>query len=401
MANVQKYTRKDISGGSLTRHYERAMDGEGNYHQWGNQEIDPSRSHLNYNLAPERDGGQLTFIEKRLADVKCHKRDDVNVMCSWVITAPKNLTENEYDLFFQEVYNFLNDKYGQGSDNNVISAYVHMDETSPHLHYAFIPVVNDKKTGREKVSAKEALGWSERGLNKFHGELETHMTTVFGREVGILNDATREGNKTIDELKRGTAQAKLMELEKHIINERNELADVMTEHTALSLELPKLNAKKEKLETDVSKLTEAENRLSTIKGNILTEEKITKIQTRLTNMSKIPGMHESRKEIILSERDYSSLSKTAIHGTRNIEQEKRSRARENDLDEREARINRCEISLKNREGRVSDDESGLAAQRKKVEYWIGRANMFETNYNRVLKELNQLKAISKKREQER
>jgi hypothetical protein len=210
MANVQKYTRAAIGGGSLTRHYERAKDEQGNYHQWGNQEIDPDRSHLNYNLAPEREQGQLPFIGERLSEVKCLKRDDVNVMCSWIITAPKGLDESEHDLFFKESYDFLCKKYGE---KNVVSAWVHNDETTPHLHFAFVPVVTDKKKGCEKVSAKEALGWEEKGLSKFHGELDAHMSAVFGRDIGILNEATKDGNKEIWELKReatvAEAKAKL------------------------------------------------------------------------------------------------------------------------------------------------------------------------------------------------
>ena len=38
---------------------------------------------------------------------------------------------------------------------NVISAYVHFDEVTPHMHYAFVPVVEDKKKGGYKLSAKK------------------------------------------------------------------------------------------------------------------------------------------------------------------------------------------------------------------------------------------------------
>ena len=210
MANVQKYTRTEVGGGSLTRHYERAKDEHGNYHQWGNQEIDPTRSHLNYNLAPEREQGQTSFINERISEVKCHKREDVNIMCSWIITVPKGLDESEHKQFFKEAYDFLCKKY---NEKNVISAYVHMDETTPHLHYAFVPVVVDRKKGHEKVSAKEALGWSEKGLQKFHHELSRHMEKVFGRDIGILNGATKEGNKEISELKRETLKSQVKDLE--------------------------------------------------------------------------------------------------------------------------------------------------------------------------------------------
>lgn len=82
-----------------------------------------------------------------------------------------------------------------------------MDETTPHMHYAFIPVVEDKKNGGYKLSAKEAI--TRKDLQTFHKDLSNHMERVFGRDIGILNEATKEGNKSIEELKKGMAQEKL------------------------------------------------------------------------------------------------------------------------------------------------------------------------------------------------
>jgi len=82
----------------MVRHYDRSKD-HGEFVKFRkNQDIDPSRSHLNYNLAPDQE--QLEFINRRISEVKCQNRADVNVMCSWVITAPKGL--NEHTLFFEE-----------------------------------------------------------------------------------------------------------------------------------------------------------------------------------------------------------------------------------------------------------------------------------------------------------
>ena len=210
MANVQKYTRTEIGNGNLTRHYERAKNEKGEYYNFGNQDIDPTKTHLNYNLGPDREVGQLDFIAQRTAELNCLKRADVNVMCSWVVTAPKSLGEHEQKLFFEEAYKFLNQRYAGGDEKNVISAYVHMDENQPHMHYAFVPVALDFKKNIEKVSAKLLVNRSD--LQTFHQDLEKHMERVFGREIGILNEATREGNRSIAELKRETAQQKLTEI---------------------------------------------------------------------------------------------------------------------------------------------------------------------------------------------
>ena len=71
-------------------------------------------------------------------------------------------------LFFERTYRFLCDRYGE---QNVISAYVHKDEKTPHMHFAFVPVTEDKKRGGEKVSAKEVI--TKNDLKTFHTDLGT------------------------------------------------------------------------------------------------------------------------------------------------------------------------------------------------------------------------------------
>lgn len=140
---------------------------------------------------------QLDFIHKRLSEIKVLNRKDVNVFCDWIVTAPQELAENEYADFFRETYKFLNKRYGK---DNVISAYVHMDESQPHIHYAFVPVAMDKKKNIPKLSAKEVITLKE--LKSFHKDLSTRLNSFFGRDIGILNGATDLGNKTIEQLRK-------------------------------------------------------------------------------------------------------------------------------------------------------------------------------------------------------
>lgn len=197
MAHCAKYTKGAM--GHLMKHYERGKDENGEYIKFGNESIDTSYSHLNYNLAPHQN--QLDFIHKRLNEVHCLKRKDVNVMCSWVVTAPKELPEEHTKEFFERTYNFLEKKYGK---ENVISSYVHLDETTPHMHFAFVPVVFDKKKDKYKVSAKEVLTKAE--LKSFHKDLQAEMDKFVEEhehkfECNVLNGATANGNKTIQEFK--------------------------------------------------------------------------------------------------------------------------------------------------------------------------------------------------------
>lgn len=200
MAHLEKYTA--AAAGHMFAHYDRT-------HSSSTSNIDESRTHLNYNLAEKNQPlSCLDFLHKRMSEIKVFKRANVNVMCNWVITAPESLTPEELPLFFDECYKFLNARYGK---ENVISSPVHMDETSPHIHYNFVPVVTDKKKGIPKLSAKECI--TRKDLNTFHPDLTKHMTAVFGRDIGILNGATVGGNKTIKQLKQTSENLKVFKAE--------------------------------------------------------------------------------------------------------------------------------------------------------------------------------------------
>ena len=191
--HVAKYNKS--ATGHMCAHYERRKDDRGEYIKFGNQNIDLSRTHLNYNLAPEHD--QIEFIQQRTSEVKCQKRADVNVMCDWVVTAPEGLDRGHLKDFFKASYDFFEKRYGR---ENVISSYVHMDETTPHMHFAFVPVVFDKKKEIYKVSAKQLITKTE--LKRMHPDLTRHLKEEYswGRNLKILNGATINGNRTVVEL---------------------------------------------------------------------------------------------------------------------------------------------------------------------------------------------------------
>lgn len=193
MAHIEKYNKAAV--GHLLAHYDRQAE------NIGNENVDRSRSYLNYNLAAElQPMRQGDFIKQRCSEVKMQKRKDVNVMCTWVVTAPQDLPETEQAAFFKATFDFLAARYGK---ENVISSYVHLDETTPHIHFAFVPVVEDRKKGGFKVSAKERVDRSD--LRSFHLDLDKAISVALGHSVGILNAATKDGNKTISELKQKTA----------------------------------------------------------------------------------------------------------------------------------------------------------------------------------------------------
>lgn len=210
MANRQKYTRAAI--GHLCAHYAREKDKDGNYIKFGNQDIDITRTHLNYNLAEEdQKEKQLDFINKRMKDLKCLNRKDVNVMITWVITLPQEMngkSDEEKKRFFRKSYEFLKNRYGA---ENVISAYVHMDEGQPHMHFAFTPVMYDKKKDRYRFNAK--LVGSRQDLQSFHKDFDKHLEKEMGYKTGVINGVT-EINLSTKELKE--VQRRMLDLDREL-----------------------------------------------------------------------------------------------------------------------------------------------------------------------------------------
>ena len=188
--NCEKFTRNQ--SGNILVHCDRSDPNR----TYKNQEIDHSKTYLNYNLAPEHTGmTDYEFMKKRCEEFKVLKRKDVNWLVSWVITMPTDYKGNKA-LFFREAYNFMANRYGKG---NVVSAYVHLDETSPHMHFCFVPVIFDKKKQEYKVNAKQCINKVE--LKQIHPEMQEYLENKLQTKVNILNGATAEGNKTVEQLK--------------------------------------------------------------------------------------------------------------------------------------------------------------------------------------------------------
>ena len=219
--HIEKYCREAV--GHMLKHYSR------NAKNYSNLDIDAERTEHNYNLCPHENA--FAYYEQRLSEVKCQKRADVKTLCDWVITLPKQkFTDEQEHAFFREAYNFMEKRYGK---ENVVSAWVHKDEAGqPHLHFSFIPVTFDEKKGIFKVSAKEVI--TRKDLQKIHGEIESYLSLQLDMPVAMLNGATQEGNKTVEELKRYADMQKALKidceaLESRLKSEKQALTELYTE----------------------------------------------------------------------------------------------------------------------------------------------------------------------------
>lgn len=217
MAHLAKYTLN--SAQALFHHNLRHKDRKGEYVAYGGSKIDTTKTHLNYRLDPNTDPNE--FITQRLSEIKVQKRADVKVYCSWVLTVPQNLPTEKHREFFESAYRFFCQDYGK---ENIVMASVHLDETTPHMHLGFVPVVretkNQKKLGQEKVSAKELLTRSY--MKNLHKRLKNVLERDLNCRVDITIDRDEDAPKReyvpLTKLKKQTeAEAKkLKEIEQKL-----------------------------------------------------------------------------------------------------------------------------------------------------------------------------------------
>ena len=131
-----KYKGPEISG--IDAHNERTKEKYAS-----NPDIDPTRTHLNFHLIkPERK--YRAESERQIAEAGCRTRSDsVRVVEALITATPeffKGKKRAEIKEFFNEALEFI--KQNQAPET-IISAVVHLDEKSPHMHLCFVPLTED------------------------------------------------------------------------------------------------------------------------------------------------------------------------------------------------------------------------------------------------------------------
>ena len=135
--------------------------------------MDTSRSHLNFHLvSPERK--YRAEAEKQIAEASCRTRSDsVRVVEALVTASPeffKGKKKSEVKTYFQEALGFIQEHQ---DPRTIISAVVHMDEKTPHMHLCFVPLTED---GR--LSAKEIVG-NKKKLTQWQDRFWEHMVKKY------------------------------------------------------------------------------------------------------------------------------------------------------------------------------------------------------------------------------
>ncbi len=128
---------KGAPSGALEAHHERKKE-----RYASNPDIDTERSKYNFHTIKPKER-YSRFIKHRIEESGCRTRKDSTRFVDTLITASpeffKGKSTQETAAYFKRATEFLADRVGR---ENIISAVVHMDEKTPHLHLTFVPLTN-------------------------------------------------------------------------------------------------------------------------------------------------------------------------------------------------------------------------------------------------------------------
>ena len=197
-----KYKGPEIS--RLEAHNERTKEKYAS-----NPDVDTSRSTLNFHLIqPEH--SYREEAERQIAEAGCRVRSDsvklVEVLIAGTPSFFKDKTQEQIKEYFEHALEFLRQKQRA---ETFVSAVVHLDEKTPHMHVTFVPLTEDNR-----LSAKKIIG-NKAKLSQWQSDYWTHM-------VGKYPDLERG---ELDTAKRGSVQKKLDDAQ--LLNDYLELCRIV------------------------------------------------------------------------------------------------------------------------------------------------------------------------------
>ena len=233
-----KLTRVDAQGSYI--HNDRRSKGH------SNKDIDPTRTHLNFWCKKN----ELTYIKefdkmKKEYDLKGTIRSNSNIMREMMITSDNaffnKIGLEETKRYFKESYKFVCNYQNLG-EKYIVSAAVHLDETTPHMHLVYIPVIHTKdKEGNkiDKICCRDF--WKGRdSYRQLQNAFHKYITSKgFDLERGLPVEETGAKHEKIEDLKKLT----------NFENTKKVLDNIKLKLP----ETPNINDNKEKVENEIIK----------------------------------------------------------------------------------------------------------------------------------------------------
>ena len=220
-----KYKRENLK--AVYRHNERKNK------NYSNKDIDKTKSYLNYALKEPEFNYEKEFDKIREKyDLKGQIKTVSNIVCEYVITSDndffKRIGEKETKRYFETAYKFVCE-YKDLGEQYILSAKVHYDERSPHMHLLFLPVVHttDKKGNNiDKLACSEFWKAKDSYRQLQNAFFEYMESNGFDLKRVLPKEETNREHYTVKEYKNITNFEKTKETLKSIKLELPEVPDL-------------------------------------------------------------------------------------------------------------------------------------------------------------------------------
>ena len=217
-----KYKRENLM--AVYRHNERKNK------NYSNKDIDRTKTYLNYSLKDP----EFNYVKEfdkiiKKYNLKGQIKTESNIVCEYMITSDsdffKRIGEEETKRYFATAYKFVSE-YKDLGEKYILSAKVHYDEKSPHMHLIFLPVVHTKdKKGNpiDKIACSEFWKAKDSYRQLQNAFFEYMVETGFDLQRSLPKEETKRIHYTLKEYKNITNFDKTKE---KLQNMKLELPDV-------------------------------------------------------------------------------------------------------------------------------------------------------------------------------
>ena len=271
------------------------------------------------NTDPERSCLNVEYCNENVKDVYHELFDEALTRYNEKQTRSDRRIDDYYEKIrsgkqekpFHEIILQIGDKYMRDFQRRnptlrVFSAYLHMDEATPHLHIDFVPYTTGSRRGIDtRVSLKQALsalGFKggtrrETELNQWVAYEKEQLAAVM-LEHGIEweKKGTHENHLSVLDFEKKERAKEVAELEQSISDGKERLSDIQIQHRKAVQETEQIRQKGEAIRQEVSELSEtsdllkeqattlAEDKKKLLSDNVKLEKQQKKLQQDIEKM---------------------------------------------------------------------------------------------------------------------
>lgn len=265
MTGIQIHDRREKDGTSHT-----------------NEDIDWTKTSENIDLLEQQERFR-TVVNNRIAELELKRapRSDATVMCQCLVTSDKaffdKMSRQEQTEYFKHSFEFIKKRYGE---KNLVSATIHYDERTPHMHVNFVPVTSDGRLSAKDLFSPKSLRVLQDDYNRFvrekgydlqRGEIDskTKHLEVEEYKVETKYKELKAKEQALEKLEQIDTKVGLQAEKGKIAYSTKEVDSIKEQNKALKLEVSRKDGTIRGLE---NQLDRAEKRLSKAENDLKATE---------------------------------------------------------------------------------------------------------------------------------